>query len=49
MAVGLQNEKNIFTPYTFFTNTKLTCSEFKGKFEQGSFILGKTDLTQKIY
>ena len=47
MEVGLQNE-NIFIFFIFFQLQILSAVEFKGKFEQGSFILGKTEPGSKV-
>ena len=40
----------IFLTFLFFFQTQILYSvEFKGKFEQGSFIIGKTDPGSKVF
>ena len=43
MVVGQLNKILILFILIIFTNQNLYAVEFQGKFEQGSFILGKTE------
>ena len=49
MEVGQLNEIIIFIVLFFFQLSNLGAVEFLGKFEQGSFILGKTKPGSKVF
>ena len=49
MVVGQLNKILYFIYLIIFTFQNLYAVEFQGKFEQGSFILGKTEPGSHIY
>ena len=48
MEVGQQNEECFFIYNYFFYSNISNAVEFKGKFEQGSFIIGKATNGSKV-